>query len=136
MLQIVETSNKKLQGRYNPIGPRGRCCKICPRSIYGSYRRDARLKLREDSFDLKLKVAVRFLRVKRDQRANSSSLPPPPTLFSPNTSDKSFEIAILLKIVQTSDQDFRVDTAPQGPGTGVVNYALGAYMVLLEVMLV
>jgi hypothetical protein len=29
-----------------------------------------------------------------------------------------------------------VDTAPQGPGVGVVSYALGAYMVVMEGMLV
>ena len=62
--------------------------------------------------------------------------PLPHALFSPNASDKIFEIAILLKIVKTSDNKLGVDTTPKGPRTGVVNFALGAFMVLMEEMLI
>jgi hypothetical protein len=57
--------------------------------------------------------------------------------FFPNVSDEDFEVTILLKIVQRSDnRNSGVNTTPQGPGAGVVSYALGAYMVLMEGMLV
>ena len=78
-----------------------------------------------------MKVFVHFLRVKKDWRATS------PPLQALNTSDKNFEIDILLKIVQIFDnKNSGVDTAPQGPGVGAVSYALGAYMVVMEGMLV
>jgi hypothetical protein len=84
-------------------------------------------------FDWKSRVLVPFLRVKSDWRATS---PPPPQSFPPNTSDKNFEVAILLKIVRRSyNKNSGVDTSPQGPGAEVVSCALGANMVLLEVML-
>ena len=38
--------------------------KLCTEGIYGSYGSDARIDFREDSFDLKLKVLVHFLRLK------------------------------------------------------------------------
>jgi hypothetical protein len=57
-------------------------------------------------------------------------------LFSPNTSNKNFKIAILLKIVQSSDdKNSSVNKTPQGPEAGVVSFALGTYMVLMEEML-
>jgi hypothetical protein len=69
-----------------------------------------------------LKVLVQLLRVKRDWRATS----PPPSPFSPNASDKNFEIGIKLKIIQKSDnKNSGFDTTPQGPGASVVSYALG-----------
>ena len=62
---------------------------------------------------------------------------PPPNPFFPNASNKNFKIAILLKIVQRSyNKNSGVDTTHQGPGAGVVSYALGAYMGLMEGMLV
>ena len=40
---------------------------------------------------------------------------PPPHLFSPNPSEKNFEIIILLKIIQRSDKtNLGIDTTPQG----------------------
>jgi hypothetical protein len=51
----------------------------------------------------------------------------PHTPFIPYAYNKNLEIAILLKIVQKSDsKNSGVDTTPQGPGAGVVSFALGA----------
>jgi hypothetical protein len=74
-----------------------------------------------------LKVLVHFLRVKRDGTGNK-----PPSLHALNAPDKNFEIDILLKIVQSSDnKNSGVDTASLGPEVGVVIYTLGACMVCL-----
>ena len=57
-------------------------------------------------------------RVKIDQR--TASPPPLHALFASNTSDKNFELAILLKIVQRSyNKNFGVDTLPEGPWEGL-----------------
>ena len=79
-----------------------RAASLPPHSIYffprgTSYRRGRRINFKGGSFDWKSRVLVPFLRVKSDQRATG-----PPSPFSPNTSDKKFEVAILLKIVQRS----------------------------------
>ena len=50
---------------------------------------------------------------------------------------RRFKIAIVLKIVQSSyNKNSGVDTTHQGPGAGVFSYALGAYVGLMEEMLV
>jgi hypothetical protein len=50
---------------------------------------------------------------------------------------RRFKIAIVLKIVQRSyNKKSGVDTTHQGPGAGVFSYALGAYVGLMEEMLV
>jgi hypothetical protein len=65
----------------------------------------------------------------------SNQLPPSNPFFA-NAPDKNFEIAILLKIIQRSYNKTLVSTQPpQGPGAGVVSYAQGVYMVLMEGML-
>jgi hypothetical protein len=75
-----------------------------------------------------LKVVVRQKRLEG---------PPLHGLFSSNPSDKNFNIAILLKIVQRSyNENSGVNTTPQGPRAGVVSYALGSYMVPMEGTLV
>jgi hypothetical protein len=61
------------------------------------YRRDARINFREGSFGWKLKVLVHFLRARRELALLH-------VIFPPNTSNKNFEIAISLKIVQRSDK--------------------------------
>ena len=72
---------------------------------------------------------------KRQKILEGNQLPPNP--FFPNASNKNFKIAILLKIVQRScNKNSGVDTTHQGPGAGVISYALGAYMGLMEGMLV
>ena len=88
--------------------------------------------IQRGSLDLKLKVLVYPLGVKKDQR----QLAPSPTLFPPNPYDKNFEIAILLKLVQASDNKNCGSLKPPGPLAGVVSYALGVYVVLIEGMLV
>jgi hypothetical protein len=61
----------------------------------------------------------------------------PPRPFFPNASDKNFEIAILLKIFHRSyNKNSGVEITPQGPGADVLSYALGAYMVLMDGILV
>ena len=106
---------------------------MCPGGICGSYGRDARRNFREGSFDLKLKILVQFLRVSRDWMVTRHLHAP----FSPKASDKNFQIAVLLKIVQRSDNKISgVDTTPQGPGAGVVRCALDAYTVLMKGILV
>ena len=115
-------------------GPGSRRCKLCPGGIYGSYGGDARINIKEGSFDWKLKVLVHFLSVKRYWRATSSLHLNP---IFPNASNKNFKMAILLKIVQRSySKNSDVDTTHQVPGAGVLSYALGAYMGLKEEMLV
>jgi hypothetical protein len=66
------------------------------------------------------------LRVKRDWRATS---PPPHASFFPSASDKNFEIAIKLKIVQKSDnKNSGVDTTPQGQALKVMPWGtFGCY---------
>ena len=55
----------------------------------------------------------------------------------PISTANNFEIAFLLEIAQRSDKKSSdVDATPQGPRVGVVTYALGAYLVLMEGMLV
>jgi len=50
---------------------------------------------------------------------------------------KKFDAAILLKMLQRSyNKNSRIETTPQDPVAGVVSYALGANMVLIEGMLV
>jgi len=74
---------------------------------------------------------VPFLRVKSDRKATTL----PHALFPPNTSDKNFEVAILLKIVQRSfNENSGVETTP--PGASVVSYGQGVAIVCLEGMLV
>jgi len=54
---------------------------------------------------------VPFLRVKSDRKATTL----PHALFPPNTPDKNFEVAILLKIVKRSfNENSGVETTPQG----------------------
>ena len=102
----------------------GRRCKLSPRGIYGFYGRNTRIRFREGSFDWKLKVLVHFLSVKRYWMV--TSFPLLPNLFFPNASNRNFEIAIMLKIAQKSDnKNSGVDTTHQGQGTGVVSYSLG-----------
>ena len=78
LLKIVQRSflKKTLGSTHTPPGPGGRLSKFCPGGIYGSYRRDTHINLREGSFDWKLKVLVRFLRIKRDQEVISPSPTP------------------------------------------------------------
>ena len=72
---------------------------------------------------------------KRQKILEGNQLPPKP--FFPNVSNKNFKIAILLKIVQRSyNKNSGVDTTHQSPWAEVVSYALGAYMGLMEGMLV
>jgi len=57
--------------------------------------------------------------------------------ISPNASYKNYDIAILWKIVKKTDnENSGIDTIPQGPGGVIVSYNMGAYMVLIEGMLV
>ena len=58
--------------------------------------------------------------------------------FFPNASFyTNFEIAISLKIVKRLDnKNYGVNTTSQGPRLGVVSYALGAYRVLMEGMVI
>ena len=131
--KIVERSDEKLWCRHTPRGPRGRRCKLRPGGIYGSYGRDTRRNLRQGSFCWKLKVLVHFLRVKGDRRSDS----PPRPLLHPNIPDFFFEKFILSKIVQRSNnKNSHVDSTSQGPGEGVVSYAPGAYIVLIEGILI
>ena len=72
------------------------------------YRRDGRTNFGGGSFGWELKVLVPFLRVKVDQRANST----PPILFFANASDQNSEITIMFKIVKRSyNNASEVDTA-------------------------
>ena len=112
----------------------GRRCNSYSGIIYGSYERVDRINFREDSFVWDLKVLVRFLRVKRNRRATN---PPPHVPFSTNVTNKKFEKAILVKIVQQSDnKTCGVDTTLQDQGVGIVSYVLGIYMVIIERILV
>ena len=91
----------------------GRHCKLWPGGLYDSYERDVGINVREGSFDWKVKVLAHFLLVKRYPRATS----PLPRIFSPNPSDKNFEIAILLKIGHWSyKKNSNVETTPRSRG--------------------
>ena len=123
MLKIVQRSDKKkIRCQQSPPWPGSKRCKLCLGGMWGSYGRNSRTNSKKSSFDWKLKVVVHFSRLKCDQRAVNLT---PDTPFLPNASDKNFEIAILLKIVQRSDKKNLVLTVPHGPGAGVVSYVLG-----------
>ena len=79
---------------------------------------------------MEFKGLVRFLIVKSDWRATS---PPPTPIIPPNTSNKNFEIAILFSVV-----DFHIENiflgghSPTTLRARVLSYALGAYKVFIE----
>ena len=94
------------------------------------YRRNGCINFGGNLFDRKLRVLVYLARVESDRRVTS---PPPPHSFFPNASDQNFEIAILFKILQRSNNyafgvdypfsswsraknyAFRVDKTPHSP---------------------
>ena len=69
LLQVIQKLDNENSGidtaPPHRAGGRGRRRKLCPGGLYGSYEREARINLTEDSFDLKLKVLVQFLRIKK-----------------------------------------------------------------------
>jgi hypothetical protein len=58
----------------------------------------------------------------------------PHIVFSTNASDRTFEKANCLKVVENyqSNKVFRVDGIPQSPGVRVISYAPVAYKVFIE----
>jgi hypothetical protein len=86
------------------------------------------------SFDWKFKGLVAFLIVESDWRATK---PPVIPIISPNTSNQSFEIDILFDVVQRSrNYVFEDDTPPTALRARVASYALLAYNVYIESVVV
>ena len=75
---------------------------------------------------MEIEISSAHLRVKSDRKVTS----PLPRLF-PKYIHRNFEVAIFLKLVLRSyNENSGIDTTRQSPGTGVVDYALGAVFVL------
>ena len=82
---------------------------------------------------MEIKGLVPFLIVESDWRATS----PPTPIISPNTSNQTFEIAILFSLV-----DFQIEnmflrrTVPPTLSARVLSCALGAYKVFIECVVI
>jgi hypothetical protein len=81
-----------------------------------------------------LKGLVPFLIVESEWRAANPLLTP---TISPNIFHQSFEIVILFNAVEKSGNYLlKYDKAPRAPRAKVVSYALGAYKILIESVVV
>ena len=64
--------------------------------------------------------------IEGSQKRPESNKTPPARPFSPDPSDKNFEIAILL-LQKSENKNSRGRHTPQGPEASVLSYALGGY---------